>query len=168
MTPLDTRANRGAVLSLFPELQPADLVVTSKRAAYNCVAWAVGDTGAWWEPAPLTTEGELGGGNHWPKGIPLQHHLANFLAVFEIHDFRECEGGELEEGREKIAVYVNDQGGFAHVARQLEDGRWSSKLGREFDISHASPDDLVSQSYGTPQIFMARPRKAYPHPRDHH
>ena len=68
-----------------------------------------------------------------------------------------CDTPELEEGCEKIAIYaIVDKP--THVARQLPNGRWTSKLGGLKDIEHATLDDLAGPIYGYPALFMRRLR----------
>jgi len=56
---------------------------------------------------------------------------------------------------EKVALY----GSFlfyTHAARQLPDGRWTSKLGRLEDIEHDTPDDVAGGLYREVAQFMKR------------
>ena len=57
-------------------------------------------------------------------------------------------------GFEKVAIY-----GFGffytHAARQLPNGKWSSKLGKAEDIEHDSPDDVAGGVYGEVVLFMS-------------
>ena len=57
------------------------------------------------------------------------------MKVFESLGFEPCPDGDLEEGFEKIAIY-SKSGEYQHVARQLSDGNWTSKLGIREDIEH--------------------------------
>ena len=77
--------------------------------------------------------------------------------------FEACANGVLTAGVEKIALFA-DERGFTHVARQLESGRWTSKLGSDCDIEHElealegfddSPD---AYRYGRVVGFMSRLR----------
>ena len=58
-----------------------------------------------------------------------------------------CLEETLESGFEKVALYGS---GFmyTHAARQLPDGRWTSKLGQKEDITHNTPDDVAGGVYG--------------------
>ena len=64
---------------------------------------------------------------------------------------------------EKLAIY-GDEHGFTHVARQLENGRWTSKLGEQWDIEHELEAVAGQESawpayrYGSVVAFMSRPR----------
>ncbi|MDA2915927.1 hypothetical protein MYX64_03665 [Nitrospinae bacterium AH_259_B05_G02_I21] len=55
--------------------------------------------------------------------------------LFEQLGYRVCPEAGLEEGYEKIAIYAS-RGGATHAARQLENGKWTSKLGENIDIEH--------------------------------
>ena len=63
---------------------------------------------------------------------------------------------ELEAGHEKVALYADDQGEWTHVARQLPDGWWTSKLGPDEDILHRTPQALAGDLYGQVQAIMKR------------
>ena len=74
-----------------------------------------------------------------------------------------CDNSEPEPGFEKIAVY-GKVGKFSHVARLLESGNWTSKLGTLEDIEHDDLDSLtedLDNSYGQPLVFLRR-AKAQP------
>lgn len=153
MTERDARSELEA---LFPRLRESDYTVTSAYDTdYNCVAFVAGDRRRRWEP-------EDRGGWYWPPDLPREDFsLANYIACFRFLGFETCDGGGLEAGVEKIAVFVDPKGEFSHVARQLEDGFWSSKLGFYEDISHRAPEDLLEGrpvAYGGDIRYMARAR----------
>jgi hypothetical protein len=85
-------------------------------------------------------------------------YLPAFTAAFSTIGYRECADGSLRRKREKIVIYTNAFGGVEHIARQLPDGRWTSKLGDEEYIIHETPQSL-SVGYGGPTCYMQRPRK---------
>ena len=67
-----------------------------------------------------------------------------------------CGSPEYESGYEKVAIYGKD-GEWKHAARQLtEDGTWTSKLGPEDDINHATLEALAGATYGTVVQIMKR------------
>jgi hypothetical protein len=47
-----------------------------------------------------------------------------------------------------------------HVARELEDGNWTSKLGWMADVSHRKPAAIACQRYGLPSHFFKRPARS--------
>ena len=50
--------------------------------------------------------------------------------------YKECDSGEFENQNLKIALYtVNNE--VRHLARQLDNGLWTSKLGNLQDIEHS-------------------------------
>ena len=73
--------------------------------------------------------------------------------------FEPCSDGEFEPGSEKIAVFVDSQQMFTHVAIQLPEVRvWSSKMGVLWeDISHATVEGIEGRMCGTVNQFMSRP-----------
>ena len=91
---------------------------------------------------------------YWPQGSPLEETLAAFVRAFATLGFIPCNDDTLEPGFEKIAIYVNSQGKPTHAARQLHNGRWSSKLGNEVDIEHAHMLLQVVRRHGTTKAAM--------------
>jgi hypothetical protein len=59
----------------------------------------------------------------------------------------------LDEGFEKVVLYGNSLW-YLHAARQLSNGKWTSKLGRDVDIEHDLPQDVADGVYGTLIHFM--------------
>lgn len=122
-----------------------------RTQSYNCIAFAAGETARRWEPSPPNTY-------YWPDGAPKDYRLESFIAAFETVGYQACSDGKLESGIEKIAIYVGRYGGCEHAARQLPDGKWTSKIGSEEDIIHEAPESLTSDDYGRPVRYMARAR----------
>ncbi|MCI0701929.1 MAG: hypothetical protein L0241_12680 [Planctomycetia bacterium] len=56
-----------------------------------------------------------------------------------------CETGEVETGGEKIALYALASVP-THAARQLPDGKWTSKLGRGPLVRHNTTHGVEGQS----------------------
>jgi hypothetical protein len=139
-----------------PGLTDSSCVVTSPKAnAYNCIAWAAGDTSRWWWPVPLR------GINYWPRGIPREQTLAAFISAFGTLSYAPCIDGSLQIGVEKVALFAKQGGGLlipTHAALQLESGKWTSKMGRLEDITHITVNAVDGPMYGTTVQFIARPR----------
>lgn len=135
---------------LFPRLASEGFAETSSATAkYNCIAWAAGRTDDWWWPDPL--------GNYpWPVGVPRTVTIEAFSQAFETLGYVRCEHGNLEPGFEKVALYALN-GLPTHAARQLPDGKWTSKLGKEIDISHTLVG-LEGPIYGQVAGYLKRPR----------
>ncbi len=62
--------------------------------------------------------------------------MVAFVAAFATLGYEPCSEEVSEPGWEKVALYASDDGISTHAARQIADGRWSSKLGRAQDIEH--------------------------------
>lgn len=137
----------------FPHLAERGYQITSpKDASYNCVAWAVGDTSRFWYDVKVK-------GYYWPPGAGSADTVEGWKQVFTIHGYSETDSDELEDGFEKVAIYVDGSGDPSHVARQTEDGSWTSKLGKGFDIRHETLDSLENEEYGKATVIMRRPCK---------
>ena len=135
---------------VFPRLTAQNHRVTSPRDLnYNCVAWAMGITDRRWDPN--SAEG------YWPDGVPQDVAVDTFVTLFETLGFETCADSSLEAGHEKIAIY-GQADEFRHVARQLESGTWTSKLGDFEDIEHDDLHSLMFSGYGSPLRFLRRTR----------
>ena len=96
----------------------------------------------------------------WPSEVPRENTMAAFAAAFGTLGYTLCDGGSLETGYEKVALYaltVRNESVPTHAARQLPNGWWTSKLGSLEDIEHASVEDVNGPRYGNPVLFMRRP-----------
>jgi hypothetical protein len=135
---------------LFPKLRGAQYRITSPAdGEYNCVAWAVDVTHAWWWPVGIHPD------IYWPADVLREETLAAFQSLFSKFGYALCAGAELEKGFEKVALFGDTQGVPTHVARQLPSGRWTSKLGHAEDIEH-DLDALESDLYGAVVFPMKR------------
>lgn len=132
--------------TIFPGLAQSDYDITSKASDnYNCIAWAANDTTRCWWP----------GQYYWPKPAEFSDSIALFVDTFcECLGYEQCEGGDLEIGYQKVAIYAIS-GSVKHMARQLLDGKWTSKLGQLVDISHALPG-VEGTDYGRVVQFLRK------------
>lgn len=142
--------------ALFPELASGYSwyeIASPPDSKYNCMAFAVGDTGQKWSPEKGDTDEEF----YWPFD-PFDDHAANFLAVFEARGYERCDHGEPEGGFEKVALFTNEWGLVSHVAFQPGGSDyWLSKLGEWYDIRHEKVDAVSGPLYGWPEIYLRRP-----------
>ena len=137
--------------TIFPRLRATGYIITSPASEdYNCIGWAAGENDRWWWPDPL-------GVDFWPENIPREETFDAFLAAFSALGFEPCSSEALEDGIEKIAVYLNANGLPTHMARQLTSGRWTSKLGKSVDIEHAFEGLDGSNLYGSVACLLKRP-----------
>lgn len=135
----------------FPRLDDQNHAVTSPEDPnYNCAAWAVADDLAWWWPSP---DPEY----FWPPGARRDGTLEAFIEGYGVLGYQVGKSPGFEPGYEKIAIYATADGP-QHVARQLESGRWTSKLGSWQDIEHSTLSDLEGDAYGRVALIMQRPR----------
>lgn len=79
-----------------------------------------------------------------------------FIETFESLGFETCDSDELEEGFRKIAIYGISGANPKHLARQLVDGKWTSKLGQQVDIQHDTLDDITGPHYGSVLRIMRK------------
>lgn len=143
-------------LSHFHLLDDNDYIVTSDETGdYNCAGWAIDQDclGNWW-PDPDTDR------YHWPDGGRRDGTLGAMKEGFALLGFTECLREADDPDFLKIVIYVL-RGMPKHVAWQLPDGRWASKLGDWEDIEHTDPMDLARGSYGDPEIYMRKPLALY-------
>ena len=137
----------------FPRLKPTDFKVHSPPDPdYNCIGFAADETAPqlWWPHGKV----------YWPAGLPADESPQNFVDAFRTLGYERCNSFDLEEGFEKVAIFVRkDDGRTKHMARQLGDGRWISKLGPSWDIIHKTLFGLAGKDYGEPKLALRRPRK---------
>lgn len=138
----------------WPNLKSYRYKITSLPAtAYNCVAWAIHEDFRRWSPEEDAA---------WPPHLEREEFLETWEAFFAYQGFEPCSGPEVDPGHEKIAIYFMEdedhpgrQRGM-HVARQIYDDWWASKLGGEEDIEHQLAA-LDGRMYGREHRFMRRP-----------
>lgn len=136
---------------IFPNLAGSEAKITSPDDwKYNCIAWAANKTTQRWWPGAS--------GYFWPQGVRTDSTLESFIETFQSLGYETCEDKGYEPGYEKVAIY-NFNGQVKHMARQLPNGRWTSKIGDYEDIEH-DLDDLTSahkKGYGKAEQYMKRP-----------
>lgn len=167
----------------FPLLSAAGYTKTSDATGhhgtpgtYNCIAWAAEETwhGFWW---PLA-------GGYWPFWIRNPTDSVKcFVKTFRSLGYVRCKDGKIERSYDKIALYAIhkskdpqqpiptslddfDDWQPTHMARQLENGWWTSKCGKDEDIAHRTCWALNSwgiihgaiNEYGCTVLYMKRLR----------
>jgi hypothetical protein len=120
--------------------------------AYNCLAWALGINWAYYSESPRCA------GYIWFPGVEREWNAKNILKIFENHGYSICDNRDLEMGYEKVVFYEDENGIPQHFARQLENGKWTSKLGDLNDIEHDNLECLICPVYGKPQTVLKRKR----------
>jgi len=129
-------------------LRKANHEITSDQAPeYNCIAHAADDNSRFWWPGP-------GMNGYWPPGVPREVTIEAFIEAYKTIGYETTADETLEVGFDKIAIYV-DKGAPTHAAKQLAEGQWSSKLGKNYDISHKR-DAVSGGLYGEIAVYMKR------------
>lgn len=137
----------------YPLLKKTKYKITSDESiAYNCVAWIFNDQDNWWSPVQDI-------GYFWPIKVSEPENLDLFLELFDKFGFEPTDNAKAEQGWEKIAIY-SIEGEFTHVAKQLQSGNWSSKLGEYSDIEHELKGLMGhnAESYGEVTLYLKRKR----------
>jgi hypothetical protein len=142
------------VLKYWPNLVSAAYYKSSNEdLLYNCVAWVEGIKS---KRIDFSQDEE---GN-----LLDDYYLTSYpyIEYFESRGFVLCENGILETGIQKIAIFEKDNE-FKHVAIQLENGYWSSKMGDFEDIVHYELNAVEGypykrKSFGKVAYYMKRPR----------
>lgn len=125
----------------LPSLTTGNHTTTSPATTrYNCVAFSIHD-----DLVSLWPDDD----NRWPETVPRQETIRAFELFFlQLKFIRvSLDNTHYEDGYEKVALYA-DQGVPQHVARQIGDGRWKSKLGELADIEHRDLAALEGGQYG--------------------
>lgn len=135
----------------YPNLPLTGYKITSPDSInYNCIAWAAGDEERWWWPDKNEQD-------YWPVGVKREETLQAFIEAFQTIGYQVCASESFEIGFEKIAIYADENGKPKHAAKQLPNGKWTSKLGNWEDIEHESLAGLVGEVYGMVVQIMKRP-----------
>lgn len=144
-------------MALHPNLTLNNHEVTSDQdKRYNCASWAVSDDFKAKALDPSRAPGTI-----WPVGIPRSITLKSYVAAYATFGYLPCGNGKPEMGHVKIALFEDEDGDFAHAARLLNDGNWSSKLGIREDISHSTWQAIEGGKYGKRVMFMRRPERPH-------
>lgn len=138
---------------LFPGLAQHNYRVTSPATdRYNCIAWAASrDDRPWWPHVDA----------YWPPGIAVAQTIVAFEAAYGTLGYRRCSNASFDIRLEKVALFADPSGTPTHAARQLANGKWTSKLGRHVDIEHSTPEALNGNTYGQVVMFMERRRSIH-------
>ncbi len=140
-----------SVQQQFPNLAGSKYEIKSLQTPeYNCIAWAAGDSERWWWPDQNMSA-------YWPEGVARASTVQAFIGAFRLLGYEICDNDQHETGVEKVAIYISSSDEPTHAARQLTSGRWTSKMGQWVDLEH-DLEDLSGPEYGSPKVFMKRPR----------
>ena len=142
------------LVSYFPQLASEDFqIVDPPTVRYNCIAFAAGDTSMRWDD-------DEGDDSYWPEGATRSASIDSLVEVFAAIGFEQCDGGGVELGFEKVALY-EQQGLWTHASKQTPNGTWRSKMGHGPVIEHLNPESLAGGLYGNPTIYMRRSKATH-------
>ncbi len=141
------------VAACFPKIAGKYRRTSDATINYNCLAWAVGANWAWFDPTRRIA------GYFWPVGIEREWTTPAIRKLLSHFGFEEeAENSDPEDGYVKVAVYLDNDGTPTHFARQLENGKWTSKLGELIDVDHETLDCLECDAYGAAGFFLKKRR----------
>ncbi len=123
-------------------------ITSPKTQEYNCFAWAAGENDRHWEHDPPDYY-------YWPENVPNEATLDAYIQAYQTIGYQPCDSEKLESNYEKIAIYVDNDKIPTHAARQLPNGKWTSKLGWLEDIEHEL-EGLEGDKYGTVTQILKR------------
>jgi len=118
---------------------------------YNCVAWVLGITNRFIDPDSELT---------WPVELEKNYSIETYVSYFKKQGFRICSDDKYDDNIIKIALYADEHGDFAHVAIQVNEKIWWSKMGRLDDIQHKTLNSLAATKqcgdYGNVYAYMCK------------
>lgn len=137
-------------MQLFPGLAGQARKTSNHTQTYNCLAWALGLTRPWYSPLPVP-------GYYWPQGVPREWSVTTARQVLALGGYtEETTNRDFESGCEKVAIYAFSDGRLQHFARQLPNGKWTSKLGGGIDIEHDTLEGLHGAEYGAATVILKK------------
>ncbi|MFE1748764.1 hypothetical protein [Coleofasciculus sp. H7-2] len=142
------------IATYCPKLSRDQYQITSPETSdYNCFSWGAEEDDRWWDPTDPD--------QYWPDGVPKELTLEAFIQAYQTVGYAPCNSVELEPGFQKIAIYTKDDGQLdggqpTHAARQLPNGKWTSKMGDLEDIEHEL-NGLRGFYYGDVAQILKRP-----------
>jgi hypothetical protein len=143
------------VLRKFPDLAGKFRKTSDKTDDYNCLAWALGLTRPWICPF----DHQLWPKKDWPTGIREEWSITTAREVLGINGYiEETKTQVVEPEWEKVAIFGKGGDDLQHFARQLPNGKWTSKLGMQIDIEHHDLECLKGQEYGELRLILKRRR----------
>jgi hypothetical protein len=161
---VDVAAETIALIEQQPNLEGKSFRVTSPTCrSYNCAAWAAGEDWRKWDIA-IGPDGQILAPYYWPEGVPVLTSTSALEAAYATRGYSRCDDGDLVVGEEKLAIYGDGNGDWKHVARQLPNGKWTSKMGDLADIEHDDPETVESSTFGRIEGYLSRkiPRPELP------
>jgi hypothetical protein len=93
----------------------------------------------------------------WPVGVKREETIASVIEAFATLGYESTSSsGNHEPDFDKVVIFASREGIPTHMARQLPDGSWTSKLGQLEDIAHADVTGVGGSDYGEAVAFLRR------------
>ena len=94
---MDASEGTDELVGLFPKLAAEGFeIVDPPSNRYNCIAFAVGDTGKWWSVHQP---------DYWPAHATRSNRIDSLMEVFARLGFKRCCDSRTEPGFGKVALY---------------------------------------------------------------
>lgn len=130
-------------------------VVGEPTTQYNCISAAFDDNEKPWWPAPPQGRSPYSD-FYWPEDAQRDTYGESFDALLVDKAgavvFSKDEEPPYAKGYQKLALFESDWGEPTHLARQLPNGQWLSKVGRNGLILH-SLENMEHGTYGDVSKF---------------
>lgn len=123
-------------------------IISPQIQEYNCFAWAAGENERHWGAIPDDYY-------YFPENVPREETLSAYIQAYQTIGYQPCDSEQLETNYEKIAIYVDKNNIPTHAARQVSNGKWTSKLGWLEDIEHEL-EGLEGDFYGNVTQILKR------------
>ncbi len=159
---LDTKQNRSALISVYPDLKnDKNFVIKSDcNKTYNCIAWAMGYDCVWVDHTGNP-------GTWWPENVEKSSNPDALVKAFKEVGFEMADDCTVEQDFDKVILYKKYNVGlnedeWTHASRVLSNDVEYSKFGPQWDgtHSHGVLDNTTKSgernSYGKPYAYMKR------------
>ena len=133
----------------FPALKGEEYELSGEDFNYNCLAFALGDEGNWWEPP-------RGRGQYWPPGFPEDTTVRTVESIMRAHGFSVETDAKTWPDTDAVAIYAEGEE-WTHFAK-FANAQWSCKLGEGHDVSGIRLEHLEGALYGRVVKILQRPR----------
>jgi hypothetical protein len=155
---IDLLMIRAHLIGGFPNLRKEFFEPVSEDSdEYNCIAWAADVIDDRWWPHSNPAD------SYWPITWRSVERDC-FIEAFRVAGKYEPCGSDFDfdPNYEKVALYEKPNGEPTHMARQLESGRWASKVGVfGWDIIHETVHGVEGHTYGRAALALRRNRNEH-------
>lgn len=153
LTPAEMQLLRAILIQAFPNLQNEYFEPVSEDCdEYNCIAWAADVVDDRWWPHPDPADA------YWPIPWRAKERDCFIEASRVAGNYEPCGTDfDFQQGYEKVALYLHPDETPTHMARQLLNGQWTSKVGvLGWDIIHETVQGVEGDQYGHAVLALRR------------